>query len=288
MIDWDITPLAVAHPTSHRAAGRASVAGNAPEAFSRDAADGVPAKPGPRRPAIAPKRQWKWVGRRLINTSEKILAYLRRNRVIDLPPGTVKVNLGSGLHVAPGWINLDGSLKTAFARWPRSLLSVIYPFMSDPTYQRDEFVDRLRDNTFILHDLQYGLPFPSDSVDFIFSSHVIHHLYRDQARCLLSEVWRVLKAGGTIRIAVPDLEFIFNLYRQGRREDALAYFFYPSVSRSAMSTRHYQYDFALLKELLNDAGFDDVRHCEYRQGATPDLELLDRLPEESLYVEANK
>lgn len=287
MNDRDIPPLAVAHPASHRAAGGASVAGNA-EAFSRDAADGAPAKPEPRRPTIAPERQWKRVGRRLINTSEKVLTYLRRNRVIDLPPGTVKVNLGSGLHVAPGWINLDGSLKTAFARWPRPLLSGIYPFMSDASYQRNEFIDRLRGNTFVFHDLKYGLPFPSGSIDFIFSSHVIHHLYRDQAQCLLREAWRVLKRGGTIRIAIPDLEYIFGLYRQGRREEALEYFFYPSALRSVMSTRHYQYDFALLKRLLNDAGFEDVRRCEYRQGVTPDLELLDRLPQESLYVEADK
>jgi predicted SAM-dependent methyltransferase len=126
-------------------------------------------------------------------------------------------------------------------------------------------------------------------VDFIFTSHVLHHLYKDQARQLLKDVWRVLKPDGTIRIAVPDLEFIIALYLQGRREEAIEkYFFYPSASRSGLTTRHYQYDFVLLKQLLESAGFNHVRRCSQYAGETPDIDKLDRLSGETLFVEAKK
>lgn len=241
------------------------------------------------QPAAGSDRQWRSFGRRLINYCENLLSWFRRTQIITPPSGIVKVNVGSGLYVAPGWINVDGSLKTALTRWPRSLLRLIYRFMSDPGYSREEFVELLRSNAFVLHNLKYGLPFPSESVDFIFTSHLIHHLYKDEAERLLKDAWRVLKSKGTIRIAVPNLEFIIELYLQGRREEALEkYFFYPSAPRSTMSTRHYQYDFVLLKRLLEGAGFSDVRRCHCYEGNTPDIEKLDRLIEETLFVEASK
>jgi len=60
------------------------------------------------------------------------------------------------------------------------------------------------------------------------------------------------------------------------------------MSRSQLFTRHYQYDFVLLRGLLESAGSRDVRRCAYQQGCTPDLVCLDRMPEESLFVEARR
>ena len=240
-------------------------------------------------PAVLTSRDWNPVGRRFINYAERILTWLRKSQRIEPAPGMVKVNLGSGLHVAPGWINVDGSLKTAMARWPRPLIRLLYPLLGGSTLSRDELVNLLRCNTFVTHNLKYGVPLPADSVDFVFSSHVLHHLYKDQARNLLREIFRVLKPGGTLRVAVPDLEYIVNLYLHGLREKAIErYFFYPSASRSELSTRHYQYDFVLLSKLLESAGFDAVRRCDYRLGRTPDLDQLDRLSHETLFVEADK
>jgi hypothetical protein len=44
----------------------------------------------------------------------------------------------------------------------------------------------------------------------------------------------------------------------------------------------------LLRDLLVSTGFHDVRRCAYREGRTPDLGCLDRMPEESLFVEARR
>ncbi len=49
------------------------------------------------------------------------------------------------------------------------------------------------------------LPFHSNSVDLIYSCHVIEHLYYKQFRIFLKESFRVLKNGGKLIIMTPSL-----------------------------------------------------------------------------------
>jgi SAM-dependent methyltransferase len=62
------------------------------------------------------------------------------------------------------------------------------------------------------HDLLKGIPFSDDSFDVVYHSHLLEHLSREHAREFLRECHRVLKTGGVIRIAVPDLEQIARGY----------------------------------------------------------------------------
>jgi predicted SAM-dependent methyltransferase len=57
-------------------------------------------------------------------------------------------------------------------------------------------------------------PFPFDNAtfDYIFSEHLIEHLTYDQGQLMLRECFRVLKPGGKIRIATPDLEALIGLW----------------------------------------------------------------------------
>lgn len=227
--------------------------------------------------------------RRTIDQAERLFGWLHKRQRIEPSVEPVKVNLGSGLHVAPGWINIDASAKTLFARLPRFALRWAYPLATVmDTHSRDEFVTLLRDHRFVYHNLKYGIPLRDSSVDFIFSSHMLHHLYRDEALKLIREALRVLKPGGTMRIAVPDLELIVALYLEGKREQALEYFFYSEAPRSNLSRRCYQYDFTLLKDLMDEAGVRNLRRCKFREGTVPDLDRLDRLSGESLFVEGER
>jgi hypothetical protein len=63
--------------------------------------------------------------------------------------------------------------------------------------------------------------------------------------------------------------------------------FYEST-RGELLSRHYQYDFVLLRGLLESAGFREVLRCLYQQERTSDLLSLDRMPEKSLFVEAGR
>jgi len=50
------------------------------------------------------------------------------------------------------------------------------------------------------------LPYATDSVSAVYSSHMLEHLYYDQALALLKECHRVLRPGAVLRLALPDAE----------------------------------------------------------------------------------
>ena len=230
-----------------------------------------------------------YLTRRAIDEVERLFGWLHKWQRIEPSGQPVKLNLGSGLHVAPGWINVDGSVKTLFARLPQFALRWAHTLTNvRDTHSHNEFVTLLRDHRFVYHNLKYGIPVRDSSVDFIFSSHVLHHLYREDALKLIREALRVLKPGGTMRITVPNLEFIVALYLEGRREQALEYLFYWKKPRSNLSRRCYQYDFVLLKSLMDEAGVRNVRRCKFREGRVPDLDRLDRMFRETLFVEGER
>jgi predicted SAM-dependent methyltransferase len=89
------------------------------------------------------------------------------------------LNLGCGASYHPDWINMD-----------------FIPANPDV----------------IAHDLRKPLPLEKSSCDVIYTSHVLEHLSRHEARTFLEECNRVLRPGGLLRIAVPDLEMIARLY----------------------------------------------------------------------------
>ncbi len=62
------------------------------------------------------------------------------------------------------------------------------------------------------HDLRRGLPYADGSFDAVYHSHVLEHLTPEDAAVLLGECRRVLRMGGVVRIAVPDLEGIARAY----------------------------------------------------------------------------
>jgi predicted SAM-dependent methyltransferase len=62
------------------------------------------------------------------------------------------------------------------------------------------------------HDLRKGIPFPDESFDVVYHSHVLEHFPKGDAPVFLRECHRVLKQGGVIRVAVPDLERIARMY----------------------------------------------------------------------------
>ncbi len=91
------------------------------------------------------------------------------------------LNLGCGNEFREGWINVD--FKTT-------------------------------DDGVLAHDLNEPLPFESDSFDVVYHSHVLEHFPKQRAASFVDECYRVLRPGGVIRVAVPDLEGIARLYLQ--------------------------------------------------------------------------
>jgi SAM-dependent methyltransferase len=223
-----------------------------------------------------------------IDSSTRFLARLGKNRKVAPTGRPVKVNLGSGLIVADGWLNVDLSLNAFFSKWPASMLRRLYRFtLSSEHFTGQEYIAIIKGNTFIHHDLTCGVPFPDDSIDYAYTSHLLEHFYREDGEKFLRDIHRSLKKGGMLRVCVPDLDIALSLFRDGRTEQALALFFInPAFGER---NRHlYMYDFELLKSILARIGFSEIEKCAFKRGKTPDIEILDSKPDETLYVEAVK
>jgi predicted SAM-dependent methyltransferase len=218
-----------------------------------------------------------------------MIGYARRHRRV-LPKGeggVVKVNLGCGLAVAAGWINVDASLNALVASWPRAMHKLLYRLSgSNRYYSLEQYCDLLENHVFMHHDLSHSIPLKDETADFVYSSHFLEHLFKTDAERLLKDCHRVLKPGGIVRICVPDLAYAISLYVAGEKEQMLANYFFVEDKDSFLARHKYMYDFELLKTLLEKIGFSQVTRCNYQEGRTPDLAVLDNRPEESLYVEA--
>jgi SAM-dependent methyltransferase len=231
--------------------------------------------------------------RNIIDSATATLCWLKQHRRIAVAPdprdGLVKINLGCGLAVHEGWINVDASLNAMVAAWPRPAHRVLYRLSgASQYYSSDEYCELLEQHRFVHHDAAYGLPFADNTADFIYSSHFLEHLFKDEAQRVLRESLRALKPGGIVRICVPDLAHAVALYASGDKRAMLENYFFVEDRASFLARHKYMYDFELLAAELTAAGFVDVQRCAYQAGRTPDLVHLDNRPEETLYVEAAK
>lgn len=67
-------------------------------------------------------------------------------------------------------------------------------------------------NGVIAADISKSIPFPDESFDVVYHSHLLEHLPKRDVGKFIIECGRVLKSGGVLRIAVPDLEAITRTY----------------------------------------------------------------------------
>lgn len=229
--------------------------------------------------------------RSTIELTNRLLARLKAGRRVSLPSGLngVRLNLGCGLAVAPGWLNVDGSLNALVANMPPAMHGLVYRLTGARQYYAEQEYRRLlSEHKFMHHDLASGIPLTDGVADCIFSSHFLEHLFRKDADHLLRECYRVLKPGGILRISVPDLEYAVSLYAADEKEKMLRNYFFVDDDDSYYARHKYMYDYAMLESQLTGIGFAEVARCQYRQGRVPDIEILDNRPEESLFVEAVK
>ena len=127
--------------------------------------------------------------------------------------------------------------------------------------------------------------FNDGSVDAIYSSHVFEHLSRRNALKAATESFRVLRPGGIFRVAVPDLDDFISGYNPDQSD---AWFSDLMEAAQTGNNRHqWMYNSTSMKNLLNLAGFQEVRRADFRMGQCPDLEMIESRPH-SLFMEAWK
>lgn len=111
-----------------------------------------------------------------------------------------------------------------------------------------------------------SLDFKDNSVDLIYSSHLITYFDRAEIVSVLSEWKRVLKPKGLLRIATPDFEAMIDLYYSTY---SLKDFLGPLFGKMQMGDRliyhKTTYDFESLNTLLTEVGFVNVKRYDWRE-----------------------
>lgn len=103
----------------------------------------------------------------------------------------------------------------------------------------------------------------SESVSLIYASHVLEHFGRYQVFDVVSEWYRLLRPGGTLRVAVPDFEAAAQFYDQdGDIRHVLGLIM---GGQTAPHDYHYAiFDETNLGEMLEDVGFREIRRYDWR------------------------
>jgi predicted SAM-dependent methyltransferase len=183
---------------------------------------------------------------------------------MSVEAGIRRLNWGCGAEGVPGWINSD--------------------------IKEGPGID-------ISCDITEGLPLATDSIDYAVSVHALPEIPYLVVHDVLQELRRVLKVGGYLRLALPDLDKGIDAYRRNDR----FYFLVPDDDARSIGAKFithmiwYGYtrtlftrDFA--EEILRNAGFRHVEHVGFQHTASPYPEIveLDDREAESLFVEAIK
>ena len=160
--------------------------------------------------------------------------------------GAVKLHLGPGKTAyLDGWIQLEGNLFSKCC---------------------DVWVD-----------LNNALPFPDNTVDAIYSHHVIEHL--DDLAFHFDEMFRVLKPGGIFRIGGPNGDTALRKYA----EKDLDWFYLFPFARTSLGGRFDNWlfcgaehksilTFSYVEEVAKSAGFTAITLCYPRKDTSyPDI-----------------
>lgn len=210
------------------------------------------------------------------------------------------LNLGCGSRTSPLCVNIDWSPYLRLRRSPAgsTLARLIL------RGQRRERFEALADDV-VVHDLRRPLPFADGSADAVYHSHVLEHLDRAHVGKFLSELHRVLRAGGVQRVVVPDFEascrryiahvdlcgdhpemapehdnYVGAIVEQMVRREATGTSTQKPLwrlvenallgdARRRGETHQWMYDRVNLSEVLREAGFRDVSVVDYRTSMIP-------------------
>jgi predicted SAM-dependent methyltransferase len=151
----------------------------------------------------------------------------------------LRLHVGSGPLVRPGWINIDNR------RYPG--------------------VDRVLDVT-------RSLPF--ENVSYIYAEHFIEHLPYDAGAKFLEACRRVLRPDGVLRLSTPNLDWVWHTQYHPREwqgaGEAVRDCFWMNKSFRAWG-HQFLYNLPALTETLKAAGFDSVRPRRYGESDDPAL-----------------
>jgi predicted SAM-dependent methyltransferase len=184
------------------------------------------------------------------------------------PKVPIMLNIGCGTDYKKGWINIDNN--------------------------SDNNIDKLDLNW----DLRNPLPYKKNSVDYIFNEHFIEHLTVEEAQVVIKDLMRVLKPGGVLRIAMPNLaETVDDYLNLPIKDDPVIKRFKLTYIKTRAERiniafrewgHKWLYDAEELKRRLREAGCKNIKQCQLRKSTHVNLRNLEVREESTLIMEVTK
>lgn len=212
----------------------------------------------------------------------------------------VRLNIGCGRSPTPDWLNYDNSPAVWLARsqWLAAVLVRLGLIDSHSV----EFAEFCRAHRIQHANAARRIPHGGGTVDTIYSSHMLEHLDRGEARAFLAECLRVLRPGGILRLAVPDLRNAAYQYLRLNDGDGFLRHLQFDLDKprgpaarlrrliSGGRGHHWMYDRDSLVALVAGAGFADIRLMEEGRTTIAEPGALDLAEREadSLCLEARR
>ena len=207
----------------------------------------------------------------------------------------IRLNLGCGAHAPQSWVNLDRSPQIQLSKHPR-----IRAVLRRAGVLHDLHMGDWPENV-IRRDLTKPLPFDDGVASAAYSSHMLEHMFLEDAKSFLRECARVMRPGGVIRLALPDAEeFARELLSANGDASGEVGLRYNEMLRAHPESKpsgrrmvayiggsnyhKWQPTRGLVMRMLRDAGFTDVEEKSFREGDLPELEVVE-LREDSWFVE---
>jgi predicted SAM-dependent methyltransferase len=155
-------------------------------------------------------------------------------------------------------------------------------------------------------DARKPFPFEDSTFNYVFSEHMIEHLTYQEGMNMLSECYRVLTAGGKIRIATPNLQFLFDLYASNKSKLHNEYIKWTAkkiniscrvafadtfvINNFFRKWNHkFIYDEKALRYVLEKIGFTDIKKYDLNKSDDEQLQGLEnerRMPPGFLKLES--
>ena len=211
-----------------------------------------------------------------------------------------RVQIGCGYSPIKGWTNYDFNKFLFLAKTP-VLKQAIYRAGFIPEGYK-KFMRKVEEEDIQFANAGKHIPELNNSVDLLYSSHMLEHLDKEETDTFLKEAYRVLAPGGDIRIVVPDFDVLIRDYEQNRDPDA---FLDASCLVGAKPKKwikkiqylvqghgwHFNmYNADSLKKLFEAYGFTEVKILEPGASELPDTSGINLTIHQgiSLYLEAKK
>lgn len=149
----------------------------------------------------------------------------------------------------------------------------------------------------IKQDIRMPLPYDANSIDFIYNEHFIEHLTVQDGLKVLSDFNRILKKGGVLRIATPNLDYVmFKYFFFWKRQEWIKKFNCSWIKTKAEMINicfrdwghQYLYNKEELDRRLRESGFNKIYKQKLNKSKYPELRNRETRRDSRLILEAEK